>query len=550
MAKTVRVNDPEGGGMPGPDGVPPLYPYDDKFGSVLIDWWQDSNAHVDRIRVSSHFEGDIPDKFQPFLSTTPYSGEGERIDQTSAELDPAFESELTPTQQDIFIEIEDKWGTGSGADTWTNKDVEDLTNATDSYDTVKRATKVIEDIGWATETGSNSDGKLRRLTQSRFRNPDAMTDGGGHDWYYNWEPEIEKLEERNLWDAVTRNPTKFDPRDWFAHQNEDDIIALFEEVEDVTETLLEVYNLRYAYETELQDEREFGLQFAQQEKVKQIKEIRDRLQDLQNSVIDFFVLLKNLASKFFKSCVNWWAMSPQAEGGKNIPEEYHPTKKKNIVRKRIEAKRWSSNQTHFDILIEGNPQRQAEGTAYPEKVHELEKSVRALIRLAWYMKNDLLEGTEPVENDAEQEAPDEGSTPEVESETDIPDFDELDQAIKAVEWAIPAEEIAPVNLADGMPWKEFLQEYREFMSDEDLNASTALSRLEAYHEWAQDADHKVEGVILNDIAGDNEEPDVRLIVVSTILDEGYFEDWPDEARWPGRYGLTSDERLIPEDPEF
>ncbi|MFC6755883.1 hypothetical protein ACFQER_03115 [Halomicroarcula sp. GCM10025894] len=524
--------------MPDESEVAPLYPYNDKFATILIDFWQESNPWEQKIRPSSYYDGSIPDNFQPFLSQVPHNGEDEKVEKSNSEIDPSFENEFSPKQQGIFVEIEKEWGYGPGADDWTNDDVEDLTN--ENYETIKKATRTYEKKGWATET-SKSSPKRRRLTQSRFSNPEAMADGG-HEWVYDWE--MEKLRERSLWEATTFNQTSTDPRDWFGHKNEDDIIGLFEYIKDIMETLTEVYDLRFEYAKELEEEQEYGVELYEDEKTEYIKSIREELQELQRSLNDFWTVLKSLSSKCFVSVSNWWVISPMVKDN-DLPEEYHPTKKKNIIQNRIDAKRWALTTTNLEPLIEGNPKRQAQEMSYPNQVEELEKSVRGLIHLAHYMKEDLLEGTEPRSSD--DESTEDGSptqeTSETQSSEETRTFDDLSNPVQAIEDELEIE--GPISTdPDGMEWKDFLREYRLRMQNEP-SADATFRNLKKFHEFCLEADHDLNGVKLEDRASPNEEPDVRIIpVLGMAPNETYFEDSTHEANWPDRFELQG-EKLYP-----
>jgi len=500
--------------------VAPLYLYDDKCVDICITYLEKSHEWMDEIQVSPFFQGDIPKKFAPFLSQVPYAGEEESVDQVNVEVRDGFKKEFTDTQQKLFADIEDEFGYGPSAEEWTVNDVLEITNATESDETVRKYVKFFrEEIGWATETGSNKHGKKHRLTESRYKNPDAMTDGGGYEWNYNWDDALEKLNEYKLWDdgTIPREEDKYDPKDWFASKNEEHIIEFFEYLQSANQVLVDIYEIRYEYEAEIED---YGLEsylLDREERTEYTRGIRDHVQDLKKHVTDAFEKLSNLAEKAFRSCSSWWMESEATDS--NLAKEYLPIEKAGIVEKRINAKRWCLARTHFDPVITGKPEIQADEKTYPNQVYECEKAVRALLRAGWYMKDDILEGADPPVDDASEDSEDE-------SEDVYYDIRTTSKILGLVESAL--QEVTgggPFSLKENRAatWDEFVEEFRDFKG-EDIPEQQIARYLADFHrkEWKDEGDPVV-------VWYDEKELHLTRTMYDQIKDNPKHRDWPDRA---------------------
>lgn len=461
--------------MPSADGnVPPLYLYNDKWLEVCMTYWEESHPWVDRIEVSPFWDGEIPDKFQKYLSHEPYSGGEEEVSQSTAGVRDEFD-QFSPTQKELFKDAESEYSYGAGAETFTTSDLVELSSATPSKDTARNAIKKWREAGWATETGrANNGGKLNRLTESRFENPDALTDGGGYEWSYEWGPVIEQLENRQLWETgspMTDKQDAYDPRDWFASKNESRIIDLFRYLSQVDEELCEIYRLRDDYERELDDWGFDGL-FTEDDREDQVKEIRDHVEALRNHLTDFFDTLKRIALKGFENCSSWWSVSDSTD---DIAQDYVPKQKRDVIRNRIDAKRWAIDRTHIRPIVTSNTRQQANKQTYTERVYEFEKSIRALLTVGWKTTEDLLldtsEPTEEEEEDFEEE-------PEPQTQPD-------DKRLEKVEWALDdAADAGPAQLKESLSatWEDFVAAYREVIG-EDVREEKIAMNLESYHDW-------------------------------------------------------------------
>ena len=77
--------------------------------------------------------------------------------------DSRSEEEMSSTQRQILKDIEVRWGFDGE---WTNKDVLETTDATESRETVKKATRTLEEKGYATTVNNDRHGKVRSLVHS------------------------------------------------------------------------------------------------------------------------------------------------------------------------------------------------------------------------------------------------------------------------------------------------------------------------------------------------------------------------------------------------
>ncbi|MFC6755891.1 MULTISPECIES: hypothetical protein [Haloarcula] len=70
---------------------------------------------------------------------------------------------LESYQREIYQDIQDRWGVGPDAETWTNDEVMEVTDGSGCYNTIKKVTRILDKEGLATEVGTGDGVKERRL---------------------------------------------------------------------------------------------------------------------------------------------------------------------------------------------------------------------------------------------------------------------------------------------------------------------------------------------------------------------------------------------------
>ena len=511
--------------MPSFDGsVPPMVLYNDKWLDICVNYWEESHPRIDEIEVNHFYDGDIPTKFGNHLSKVPYSGESDKkVDEDTVGLKDTFQ-DFSPSEKELFSDIEDEWGAGPGADEWTYAEALEQTSATDSMSTTRNNVSTFIDDGMAKKTGRDGKKTKVRLTESRYTNPDAATDGGGYEWNYDWEGAIEKMEERDLWDTGPQgkaDKTKYDPRDWFASQNEGDIIDLFRHLNSLNTYIKELYHVRYEYEAKVDENGLDSFFFDDEDREEYVKDMRDIMEKMKGSVNDFFDLVKRLTLQALRNCASWWV---SCQGDLDVPKEYNPTNKRKTCRNRIDSKRWAFNKTHISPVIHGNVQKQIREQTYTEQVYQTEKSVRALLHAGWSMHEDIIRGTSEPTDDSE--------TIEEQEEDDD---EELSGKLKNVELTLEDNySPTPANMKEGhgCSWDTFVTEFRDWIGDDEYGEDRIATALENYHQWCLDHDHTYSGVVVWDAADNSDPIDMQIFAVVTDMNPGYFEkrsyDWRED----------------------
>lgn len=368
--------------------------YDDIFISGLEQFFVEGYAKTDEI--SPRDDSSIPDEYKQHLTggNKPIAAE---TSTTQNELKQKFKNLSDKGKHKKFwIQVEEEWGAGSGADWWTTDQA--ANEAGISTNTVRgyRNNK-LEDI-----IESHPDDDKYRLTESRFANPELKADGG-HDWSHDWD-----LDREVSWNRTT---------DWFSTRNVPSIQQIWEHTSEIDRLMIKMCETRENLEEQIQ----FGGEYPtiREDYTEQLNEL---ISDVYDEISETIRVMRELTINAYTSLSAW--IETEFDRSQEIDEGWLPKNRRDPPKQKLGAIQWAILNSHLDPILNRKLEPQARDDGFPNQLYIAEKQIRSFLEVLWQFRRYLFEERGEVTQTEEEPEQDETDNPAIgqtdEHETDNP----------------------------------------------------------------------------------------------------------------------------------
>lgn len=193
---------------------------------------------------------------------------------------------------------------------------------------------------------------------------------------HHWEMAIDEVSAGDYLDLRGR-----EPKDWFVKHNTEAVCEVYRIAQNIEKVVLKIERSRDSIE----DGWLSGdmLQY-------EVEDVKGQLEELKSEFQSIFSLLVKLVETSHEEVVSWAGANIDLG---NLSRQYRPDKKRDRMRLRLEAKRWTLIKTYIDPLLKKYPVRDAAAhpTKFANHLKGLEEAVHAFLTWLWVVYTDLTE---------------------------------------------------------------------------------------------------------------------------------------------------------------